>query len=72
MRTIGVTVLGLFLGVLVGFLLTEVVSRIAIGSDGPTDLSMPVAMVLGFLTPACAVAGAVGAVLVDRGIRVRR
>jgi hypothetical protein len=71
MRTIGVTVLGLVLGILFGFLLTGVVARIAIGSDGPADLSTPVAMVIGILTPALAVIGAVGAILVDRQVRAK-
>ncbi len=71
MRALGVSVLGLFCGLFVGFLTTEVIAVIALGSDGQLPDSMPLTLLLGYLTPVFAIAGIVVALLVDSRIRRR-
>ena len=61
MRTVGVASLGLVCGLLAGLVATEVIARIALAGGGQISGSLPLALLLGFLTPALAVAGAVAA-----------
>lgn len=58
MRTLGFAVLGLFIGLIAGLLLTEAIARPIVGGDG--DISTGLAIFLGMLMPAI---GAVGAVV---------
>lgn len=67
MRTLGLAVLGFFCGVIVGFVLTEVVALgIAGGVGGVGDLSGPVVGLLRALTPVCGLLGVVAGVLAGR------
>lgn len=70
MRTLGMAVLGLFVGLAVGFVVfDEIVARVVV-AQGP--VSTPWALVIGFGQQALAVVGAVVAVVVDRRVRARR
>jgi hypothetical protein len=64
MRRIGVTVLGLASGLLAGLIVHDVLARVLL-DDGAFPDSLPAALLVGFLTPALAVAGAVVALVVD-------
>ena len=66
MRKLGVAFIGLISGLLVGFLIHEVIARIALSGSGQFPDSLALALLLGFLTPALAVVGAVVALVVDR------
>lgn len=68
MRTFGIAVLGLVIGLVAGALLTSAVARPLVGADGG-GVSVGVGLFLGFLMPALGVAGAVAAVLIDRSSR---
>ena len=68
MRTLGVAVLGLFLGLIAGTLLTSAVARPFVDGDG-ADIPVGVALLLGMIMPVLGVAGAVAAVLIDRKSR---
>ncbi len=61
-------VLGLFLGLVAGALLTSAIARPMVDGDG-AHIPVGVAIVLGMLMPALGIAGAVIAVLVDRKSR---
>ena len=64
MRTLGVAILGLFVGLAAGFLLfSELVARLVV-HDGTVD--PPWTFVIGFGPQVLAVAGAVVAVVIDR------
>ncbi|GAA4203100.1 DUF5957 family protein [Actinocatenispora rupis] len=70
MRTLGMAVLGLFVGLAVGFVVfDEIVARVVV-AQGP--VSTPWALVIGFGQQALAVVGAVVAVVVDRRVRAHR
>ena len=71
MRKFGVAFIGLIGGLLVGFLLTEVIARIAMSGSGQLPDSLPLALLLGFLTPALAMVGAMVALLTDGSMRRR-
>jgi hypothetical protein len=65
MRTLGVTILGLFAGLAIGFLLfSEVVGRIAVAA-GDGKVEAPWTFVIGFGPQVLAVVGAVLAVKID-------
>ncbi|HEY6737933.1 MAG TPA: hypothetical protein VI076_03720 [Actinopolymorphaceae bacterium] len=66
MRAVGLAVLGLFVGVIFGFILTEIVARIMIGDGGIENISTSGAMTLGLITPVTAVVGAIVGVVVDQ------
>lgn len=68
MRKFGVAVLGLLVGIVAGFILTEVIAVIALGSFGAA-LPMPLAMLLGFITPVLAVVGIFVALGIDSRTR---
>lgn len=72
MKKLGVAALGLIGGLLVGFLLTEIISRIALGESGVLADSLPLALLLGFLTPGLAVTGIVVALAVDGRRQMRQ
>jgi hypothetical protein len=65
MRKLGVAFIGLISGLLVGFLFTDVVARIAMFGSGQLPDSLPLALLLGFLSPALAIAGTVLALVID-------
>jgi hypothetical protein len=69
MRRLGVAVLGFLSGLLSGFLLIEVIARIALGSDGQVPDSLPLALLLGYLTPVLAILGVVLALVIDGRMR---
>lgn len=68
MRTVGFAVLGMFTGVLLGFVLTDVIARITL-SVGDGDIPLPIALFLGFAIPLCALVGVGVGVLVERSTR---
>lgn len=68
-RRLAVADLGLFSGLLTGFLLIEVIARIALGSDGQMPDSLPLALLLGYLTPVLAIVGVVLALVIDGRMR---
>jgi hypothetical protein len=70
-RKLGVAFMGLIGGLLVGFLVHEVIARIAMSGSGQLPDSLPLALVLGFLAPALAVVGAVVALVIDDRMRRR-
>jgi hypothetical protein len=67
MRKLGVGIAGLVGGLLVGFLVVEIIIRTAV--DDPSQLadSLPLALLVGFTTPMLAIVG----VLVALGINNR-
>ena len=68
MRRLGVAILGLLAGVLVGFLLTEIIARLALGVGGgqvDAALPLPLALLLGYLTPIFGVVGIFAALGID-------
>jgi hypothetical protein len=70
MRTLGVAILGLFLGLVAGFLIfSELVGRL-VASNGVVEA--PWTFVIGFGPQILAVAGAVVAVVIDLRIHGRR
>jgi hypothetical protein len=69
MRRLGVAVLGFLSGLLTGFLLVEVIALITIGSDGQVPDSLPLALLLGYLTPVLAILGVVLALVIDGRMR---
>lgn len=72
MRTLGVTILGLFAGLAAGFLLfSEVVGRIAVAA-GDGVVEAPWTFVIGFGPQVLAVVGAVLAVTIDNRRRERK
>jgi Family of unknown function (DUF5957) len=71
MRKLGVAFIGLIGGLLVGFLIHEVIARIAMSGSGQLPDSLPLALLLGFLTPALAIVGTVVALVIDGRIRRR-
>jgi hypothetical protein len=70
-RKLGVAFMGLIGGLLVGFLVHEVVARIVMSGSGQLPNSLSLALVLGFLAPALAVVGAVVALVIDNRMRRR-
>ena len=71
MSTLGVAALGLCGGLLIGLLLHEVIARIALGDGGPPPDALPLALLLGFVTPALALVGVVVALGIDGRARRR-
>jgi hypothetical protein len=72
MRTLGVTILGLFAGLAVGFLIfSELIGRIVV-SEGNGTVEAPWTFVIGFGPQVLAVVGAVLAVVIDNRRRARK
>jgi hypothetical protein len=71
MRRFGIAALGFFSGLLIGFLLIEVIARIALGSDGQMPDSLPLGLLLGYLTPVLAILGVVVVLVIDGRMRHR-
>jgi Family of unknown function (DUF5957) len=65
MRRLGVGIAGLVGGLLLGFLVVEIIARTAV--DDPSQLadSVPLALLVGFTTPVLAVVGVVVALAID-------
>ncbi|MGH3979753.1 MAG: DUF5957 family protein [Pseudonocardiaceae bacterium] len=70
MRRLGIAILGLFSGLLVGFVAHEIIAGIVLGTTGQVP-SLPVALLLGYLTPVLAIGGLAVALVID-GRRNRR
>lgn len=71
MRTLGAAILGVFAGLIVGFLIfSELIGRVVVGTG--SDITLPWAAVIGFGPWILAVVGAVVGVLVDQRIRNHR
>lgn len=70
MRKLGIGLLGLLGGLLAGLIVHDVLARILL-DDGRFPDSLPVALLIGFLTPTFAIAGVVLALVVDNR-RTRR
>lgn len=66
MRRFGVGIAGLVGGLLLGFLVVEVITRTAV--DEPSQLadSIPLALLVGVTTPVLAIVGVVVALAIDR------
>lgn len=72
MRTLGVTILGLFIGLAVGFLVfSELIGRIVV-SNGNGTVEAPWTFIIGFGPQVLAIAGAVLAVIIDNRRRGSR
>ena len=71
MRKFGVAFIGLISGLLVGFLFTDVIARIAMSGNGQLPDSLPLALLLGFLSPALAIVGTVLALVIDGRMQCR-
>jgi hypothetical protein len=70
LRTLGVALVGLVVGLLAGVLVQEVIARVAV-SGGQFPDSTALALFLGFVTPALAIAGVVAAPIIDGRMRHR-
>jgi hypothetical protein len=68
MRTLGVAILGLFVGLVAGALLTSAVARPIVAADGE-NIPVGVGIALGMLMPVLGIGGLVTAVLIDRKSR---
>jgi hypothetical protein len=66
-----VAVLGLFIGLIAGTLLTSAVARPIVASGGAEDIWIGVGILLGSIMPVLGIAGAVLAVVVDQQYRRR-
>jgi hypothetical protein len=64
MRTLGIAVLGLFIGLIAGALLTSAVARPIV--DGNGEISVGVGILLGAIMPVLGIVGAVVAVMIAR------
>ncbi|WP_220447605.1 hypothetical protein [Nonomuraea diastatica] len=67
MRTLGIAILGLFVGLIAGALLTSAVARPLVQSGG--EISTGAALLLGAIMPVLGVAGAVAGVVIARKTR---
>jgi Family of unknown function (DUF5957) len=65
MRNLGVAFIGLITGLLVGFLFTDVIAWVAMSGSEQLPDSLPLALLLGFLSPALAIVGTVLALVID-------
>ena len=70
MRRLGIALIGLVAGLLFGFAIHELVAR-AVLEDGTMSDSLPLALLLGFVSPALAIAGAFLALWIDSRRRTR-
>jgi hypothetical protein len=64
MRTLGIAVLGLFIGLIAGALLTSAVARPIVAGNG--EISVGVGILLGAIMPVLGIVGAVVAVMIAR------
>lgn len=71
MRKLGIGILGLFSGLLLGLLISEVVSRIALSGGGDISGNLPLTLFLGLIWPAMGLLGIGVALLVDRRTQLR-
>lgn len=65
MRTLGVAILGLFIGLIAGALLTSAVARPIVGSYG-NDIPIGFGLMLGAIMPLLGVVGAIVGVVIAR------
>ncbi|MGH7910327.1 MAG: hypothetical protein ACREQM_08195 [Candidatus Dormibacteraceae bacterium] len=65
MRTIGAAILGLFLGLLAGILLTDVAGRMVVAGGS----SIGASLVVGLMTPAASLVGAVAGIVVEQRVQ---
>lgn len=71
MRKLGIAILGLFIGLLVGFVTHEIIAGIAISGTGQFPDSLALALLVGYLTPVLGIVGVVAALLIDGRIASR-
>ncbi len=71
MRKLGVAFIGLIGGLLVSFLVLFLVHVVIVSGSGQLPESLPLALLLGFLSPALAIVGIVVALVIDGRIRRR-
>jgi len=71
MRTLGAAVLGLFLGLIAGALLTSAVARPLVdsGAIGDGHVSTGTGILLGMIMPVLGICGLVVAILIERHVR---
>lgn len=65
MRKLGIAILGLFCGLLIGFVAHEIIAGIALSGTGQFPDSLPLALLVGYLTPVLGIVGIVVALAVD-------
>lgn len=65
MRRLGVGIAGLVGGLLLGFLVVEIITRTAVDDPGQLADSIPLALLVGFTTPVLAIVGVVVALAID-------
>ncbi len=71
MRKLGVAFIDFIGGLLIGALLTDIIARIAMSGTGMLPDSLPLQLLMGFLSPVLAIVGTVAALVID-GRRRRR
>jgi hypothetical protein len=71
MRKLGIGFLGLLGGFLLGFIIHDILARVLL-DDGMFPDSLPLALLVGFLTPTLAVVGVVVALAIDNRHTRRR
>ncbi|WP_020673757.1 DUF5957 family protein [Amycolatopsis nigrescens] len=69
MRQLGISILGLFSGLLVGFLITEAIARPMLADGGQIPDSVPLGLLLGFGPPILAIVGILVALRIDRKLQ---
>lgn len=69
MRTVGAAILGLFLGLLAGILLTEVGGRILVAAGSMSSAGTAIDLVLGLVLPVCGIVGAVLGAVIGHSVR---
>ena len=65
MRRLGVGIAGLVGGLLAGFLVVELIARFAVDDPGQLADSLPLAVLVGLITPVLAIVGVVVALAID-------
>lgn len=68
MRTIGAAILGLFLGLLAGILLTEIGGRIMVAAGSTTGAGAVIGLIISLLLPVCGIVGGVAGIVVERRV----
>lgn len=64
MRKLGIAI-GLFGGLLVGFVAHEIIAGVALSGTGQFPDSLPLALLVGYLTPVLGIVGVVVALAID-------
>lgn len=72
MRTIGAAILGIFLGLIVGILLTEIVGRTLVATGSVSGAGTALLAVVSLLLPVWGLIGGVAGVVIERRMHHRR